>query len=79
MVVLCLATLVAVILDVTLFHSRSASAQGHSRVLIERVAFAGGSTGTAAVDGKVLGFTCVEVGAAPECFVASGWVTNNDK
>jgi hypothetical protein len=78
---LCLVTLVAVILDVTLFHSRTANAQSGTsgtRVTVERVTFGGGNSGSARVDGKVVGFTCVDIGGTPQCFVASGWVATSE-
>jgi hypothetical protein len=79
-VVLCFVTLIAVILDVALFHSGMAHAQqSGSRVRVERVMFGGGTSGTASVDGKVVGFTCIDVGGVPACFVASGWITNAEK
>jgi len=74
--VLCLITLAAVILDVALFHSRSAKAQAVPGVRVDRIIWGDYSTGqhsvTVPTGGNVVGFQCVRTSETrPECFVAS--------
>ena len=74
--VLCLLTLAAVILDVALFHSRSANAQAVPGVRVDRVTFGDTDTGkrsaTVPALGHIVGFHCVATDQrVPECFVAS--------
>jgi len=75
---LCLLTLAAVVLDITLFHSRSVSAQANQTVRVERVPFNGQGGGDARVTGRVVGFHCVDTSGGPQCFVASGFVSGLD-
>lgn len=71
--VLCLLTLAAVVLDIVLFHSGSASAQQQTGFRVDRIPFSSRiDSGTAPVLGHIVGFDCV-LGANEriECFVAS--------
>jgi len=75
--VLCILTLAAVILDITLLHTGSVSAQTSNTNLgavvhVERVQFSGAS-GTVARSGNVVGFHCVDVQGQAQCFVAMVW------
>jgi len=75
---LCLLTLIAVVLDIALFHSRSVSAQNANQTVhVERVLF-NGSGGDARIAGRVVGFHCVDTSGGPQCFVASGFVSGLD-
>jgi hypothetical protein len=74
---LCLLTLAAVVSDITLFHSRSVSAQDGQTVHVERVMF-NGASGDARVIGRVVGFRCIDSSGSPQCFVASGHVAGLD-
>jgi hypothetical protein len=75
---LCLLTLAAVILDITLFHSGSVSAQDSQTVHVERVLFSNGKSGDVRITGRVAGFHCVDTSGGPQCFVASGYVAGLD-
>jgi hypothetical protein len=74
---LCLLTLAAVVADITLFHSRSVSAQESATVRVERVPF-NGTSGNVRINGRVAGFHCVDTSGGPQCFVASGYVAGLD-
>jgi hypothetical protein len=75
----CLLTLVAVVLDITLFHSGSVNAQNASQAVhVERVLFNNGVSGDARITGRVVGFHCVDTSGGPQCFVASGFVAGLD-
>jgi hypothetical protein len=74
---LCLITLAAVITDITLFHSRSVSAQDNQMLRVERVQF-NGTSGNLHITGRVAGFHCVDTSGGPQCFVASGYVAGLD-
>jgi len=75
---LCLLTLAAVILDITLSHSGSVSAQSSGQTVhVERVLF-NGAGGDARITGRVVGFQCVDTSSGAECFVASGSVAGLD-
>ena len=72
--VLCLLTLAAVVLDIALFHSKSAHAQAVPGVRIDRLIWnhtTGYTTGTVPTLGRIVGFHCVDSGGIPQCFVAS--------
>jgi hypothetical protein len=71
---LCLLTLAAVILDVTLFHSRSANAQAVPGVRVDRIIWDqyGQKNNTVPALGHIVGFQCVKTNeGVAECFVAS--------
>jgi len=72
---LCLLTLAAVILDITLFHSRSAHAQTAQGVRVDRIIWdytRGEKTTTVQTLGHIVGFQCVKTtDGVPECFIAS--------
>jgi hypothetical protein len=69
---LCLLTLVAVVLDIVVFHPRSVTAQSNPRVHVERVQFGLNATsGDASIEGGVVGFHCIDTASGPQCFVAS--------
>lgn len=73
--VLCLLTLGAVVLDVVFFRQGSVAAQSSPAVHIERVLFNLNSTNRdVPVNGRFLGFRCIDTPGGPQCFVASGWV-----
>ena len=75
---LCLVTLLAVVLDITLFHLGSVSAQEASQTVhVERILFNGPSA-DARITGRVVGFRCVETSSGPQCFIASGFVAGLD-
>lgn len=75
--ILCFLTLLALILDITLFHSNTVVAQeplAGSTVRVERVRF-NGTRGDVPISGRVVGFQCIDTPGGPQCFVASGWVS----
>jgi len=68
---LCFITLLAVLVDVVLFHSRTANAQntGNYKVVqVPRVNIGGGNF---SLTGTVVGFSCVESQNAIWCFMAT--------
>jgi hypothetical protein len=71
---LCLLTLAAIVVEVVLFHPRSATAQSNPTVHVERVLFNPNDLGsrTAHVVGRVVGFHCIDTPGGPQCFIASG-------
>jgi hypothetical protein len=73
--VLCLLTLAAVVLDIALFHSRSANAQAVPGVRLDRIIWnhtTNEKSITIPTLGHIVGFQCVKTnGGVPECFVAS--------
>jgi hypothetical protein len=70
--IVCVLTLVAVLVDIVLFHSRSAYAQPGIRV--DRIVFQGGTETVTIpqITGRVVGFSCAHFGEGPngQCFVA---------
>jgi hypothetical protein len=66
---LCLVTLLAVLVDIVLFHSRTANAQNSGNYKIEQISpfyvKSFSSTGT------VVGFSCVETQGGTFCYVAT--------
>jgi hypothetical protein len=75
---LCLVTLIAVVLDIALFHTRSAAAQPGASVHIERGVFSGKTTNTdVPATGHVVGFQCIDTSSGPQCFVASSFAAGN--
>jgi hypothetical protein len=73
---LCLLTLVAVLLDIVVFRPRSVTAQSNPRVHVERVQFGFATSGDASIEGRVVGFHCIDTASGPQCFVASTWVSS---
>jgi hypothetical protein len=64
--VLCLVTLLAVLVDVVLFHSRTANAQGTGNYTIVRDLYPNGRNFS--LTGTVVGFSCVESQGQIGCF-----------
>ena len=63
---LCLVTLLAVLVDIVLFHSRTANAQGTS--LYKVVPVQNLSGGTFPLSGTVVGFSCTETSSSTNCY-----------
>ena len=72
---ICLLTLAAVVFDVVLLHTGSVRAQSNQTVRVERLLF---NINTRSVDapinGRVVGFHCIDTPGGPVCFIASGFV-----
>ena len=78
--VLCLLTLAVVVLDVVLLHPRSVTAQNDASqtVRVERVLFSPNRmSADAPINGRVVGFHCIDTPGGPQCFVASGFVSGS--
>ena len=72
---ICLLTLAIVVLDMMLLHRGSVTAQSNQTVRVERVLFNINTRSVdAPVNGRVVGFHCVDTPGGPQCFVASGFV-----
>jgi len=63
---LCLVTLLAVLADVVLFHSRTASAQNPGNYKVVQV---DRSRASVSITGTVVGFSCVESQGSTWCYV----------
>ncbi len=76
--VLCLLTLAAVVLDVFFLHPWSVAAQANQTIRVERLLFnINTKGGDVPVNGRVVGFHCIDTPGGPQCFVASGFVHGN--
>ena len=72
---ICLLVLAIVVLDMMLLHRGSVTAQSNQTVRVERVLFNINTRSVEApVNGRVVGFHCVDTPGGPQCFVASGFV-----
>ena len=67
--VLCLITLLAVLADVVLFHSRTANAQNSGNYNVVRVVNLNGTSFP--LTGTVVGFSCVENQNAVYCYAVT--------
>jgi len=67
--VLCLVTLLAVLVDIVLFHSRTANAQNTGNYKIEQISPF--YVKSVALTGTVVGFSCVETQGGTSCYVAT--------
>jgi len=72
--IVCVLTVAAVLVDITLFHARSAYAQ-QAGIRIDRISFFGDSKTVTVpqATGRVVGFSCAHFGDGPsgECFIAT--------